>query len=1008
MLQQPGQGVPFSQPFSQPFPKALKPEPMPVPPMPGSGPPGGPRPDMHGHSMRPLTEAVPFLQGPIPPHLQKRPRGPGLAMQMGPRLPAQEAFALSQSLLQSMPPQEVVNFIMTRLLLNIPPVESVPGAAEAARRSTKRLTAASDESSAKRLKRSRFGAKNDAERVTTPSQPVKKPNVRKVAPPVVPVNLKPEASEKLAILCCRRVLRSDAQVRTSGATALRLQLLGRILTSFVRKESDAHRAFCEEACDYIVKNLGEGIPLARSWLHCLAVSDGTSQFALPITEFKITAGEERDLPNSSKPPSQSDKLLAEASETTAVEMNDRLEVSSQGVKKGTETETEAGVGNEVRKAGDVEAGADAENSGSSKISNEESAKDTKISIESSPDEPDRTTNISDDKNVSPEQNYQENVANKNELMKGEKNIVANVNGKNLENNVSNSVEAEPMAIDSANVKDTDANGNAKGTIENGATFEDATALETEGGGGAQDVVISGEREKTGMEETTEECEDDDEDLVVSGDYIKVFRKLVMALGDVVNIDVNHFGKLISEAPVVPDEILEVVEHMTKNAAMTRLGLQTLAFVAIDRPGKDRDKSLSILMSLTRDDDDAVRGQTVRLVSNKMFVEETGEIAQKIEESVIGVLTSSVEEICGSMTSESKSRLERASSLMMSLCGQKHELIRHIAEAYVKVPSAGKEMLIKKARDIAMHLGAGSEPLLAFVRGELLPLKPIEGDAGLQSDGAEDMAAQVLQALVRKFGVTYDGVVKAGIRRFELCGNVEVLITVLAGVEREYVLTHLSSIVEHTEKATGNERDAKKKKSNASSQKSLGPRPSSTFQDVISKLTSGKEWALSAADLLIELHKIKATEAVSKAILACFEYKTIFKQDVIAQVVQQLIELTNTPDMFMRTVMLARVWHPDLEDYLTETVMKRLIEKRVWTNRVVWNGFLRYCLEIKEKSTVKLLLSLPASQLEDALQTKEGLSAIFRELTKSKNASKIGSKHRKVIAAALKRGVTKRK
>lgn len=989
MLQQPGQGLPYSQSF----PNAFKPEPMHA----GSGPPGIPRPDMFAHPMRPPIEPIPFLQGPIPPHLQKRPRGPGLAMQMGPRLPAQEAFALSQTFLQSMPPLEVVNFIMTRLLLNTPTAESVPGAAEAARRSAKRLAAASDDSSAKRLKRSRFGTKSDADRTTAPTQPVKKPNVRKVAPPVVPVNLKPDASEKLAVLCCRRVLTNDAQARASGATALRLQLLGRILTSLVRKESDAYKAFCEEVCDYIVKNLDKGIPLARSWLHCLAVSDGTSQFALKNTIE--TTGEGTGLLKSSKLPSQTDKLLIGESEIEAMGPNSKPEASAQKVKTVPEVEAGLQVDKQVEKNKDVKADTGEGDSSSAKvISEKDPVKDGNLKVESSPVKADQLTNIVDN---------QENVANKNELMKAEKNIVANSNGENPENDISNPVNTEPMPIDSVNSKNIDVNGDLRDAVENAANGEGPPASEAERGSEVTDVVNFNEGEDSVAKDSPEECEDAEEELKVSADYIKVFRNLVIALRDLVNIDANPFGKLISEAPVVPDEILEVVEGMAKNAATTRLGLQTLALIAIDRPGKDRDKSLSILMNLSLDDDDAVRGQTVRLVSNKLFVEEKGEIAQKIEESVIGALNFSVKEVCISTTAETKLRLERVSSSMMSLCGQKHELIRHIAGAYVEVPSVGKEMLIKKAREIAMHLGAGSEPLLAFIRGELLPLKPIAGHVKLQTDGAEDMAAEVLKALVRKFGVTYDGVVGAGVRRFELCGNVEVFITVLAGVEREYILTHLSTIVEHTGKTTANERDAKKKKNIASSQKALGPKTNSTFQDVISKLTSGKEWALSPADLLIELHKIKATEAVSKAILACFEYKTVFKQEVIAQAVQQLIELTDVPDMFMRTVMLARVWHPDLEDYLTETVMKRLIEKRVWTKRVVWNGFLRYCLEIKEKSAVKLLLSLPATQLEDALRT-EGLSAIFRELTKSKNASKIGSKHRKVIAAALKRGVAKRK
>lgn len=1003
MLQQPTQGMPFHQPF----PNNLKPEPMLVPPMPGPGLPVAPRPDMYAHPMRPPTDPAPLLQGPIPPHLQKRPRGPGLAMQLGPRLPAQEAFALSQSLLRSMPPQEVVNFIMTRLLLNIPPAESVPGAAEAARRAAKRPATASEEPSAKKSKRSRFGTKNDSDRPASSSQLVKKPTVRKVAPPLVPANLKPEATEKLAVLCCRRVLTRDVQVRASGATALRLQLLGRILTSFVRKESDTYKTFCEEVCDYIVKNLDKGIPLARSWLHCLAVSDGASQFFTPKSVVETTNAALNSSNVNKLSSSESSKMLLVSSEPEAPELSNKPQNSAQEVKRAKETEKELHVGKEEKKEKESESASTGQDTYPTEVASQLS-EDAGAKIESSPVESEPMTDVDDGKRVlAPVQNNRENDENKNESVKGEK--IVDTTSENQENGVSEAVKDEPTVNKSADLIDANRSEGTKNGSENGADPSGLNANDAECGNGHKDAMVLVETEKTIADDSLEECEDEDEDeeLQVSADYTNVFKKLVIALRDMMTVDVRYFGKLISEAPILPDEILAIVEQMVKNAATTRLGLQTLSLIAVDRPGKDREKSLSILMNLTHNNDDAVRGQTVRLLSNKMFVEETGEIAQKIETSAVSALTFSVEEICGSATSETKSRLERASSLMMSLCGQKHELLRHLAGAYVKVPMVGKEMLINKARDIAMHLGAGSDPLLAFVRGEMLPLKAVEGHPELQTDGAEDMAAHVLQALVRKFGISFDGVVKAGMRRFELCGDVEVLITVLAGVDKEHVLANLATIVEHTEKTTDGERDTKKKKSNSTSKSSEAKR-NSTFQDVISKLTSGKEWALSAADLLIELHKIKATEAVSKAIRTCFEYKTIFKQDVIAQAVQQLIEFSDIPDMFMRTVMFARVFHPDLEDYLTETVMKRLIEKRVWTKRLVWDGFLRYCLEIKEKAAVKLLLSLPASQLEDALRFKEGLSAIFRELIKSKNASKIGSKHRKVISAALKKGPTKRR
>lgn len=406
----------------------------------------------------------------------------------------------------------------------------------------------------------------------------------------------------------------------------------------------------------------------------------------------------------------------------------------------------------------------------------------------------------------------------------------------------------------------------------------------------------------------------------------------------------------------------------------------------------------------------MRGQTIRLVANKMFVDGQNEVARMIEKSAVEELSKAVERLCHDGTSVDVNPLERVTTLMAALCGQKHQLLQCLGDAFVKLPRAGKHVIIQRAKEVAGHIGVRSKPLIALIRGELLPLQDVKCVEGRKTDNAEDLAASLLLTIVKKHGTEDKEIVMAGMRRFELCGDAQFIVAVLGGVAREDVVKFLAPIIEcaaiSSKKLKKEAQDAPASKGDLQkdgSDEKEADQKGSSLQDVISKVVDGRFPVMGAADLLMELHKLPAGAAVSAAIRACFEYKAVFKQEAIAQAIQQMIGLTQVPDMFMRTVMLARLLHPDLEKYLTETVMQRLIKKRVWLSPVLWDGFLRYCSDIRETPAVKLLFSLPVKQLEDALDKKDRLRMMFQALmANQKHWRKLGTAHRKVIVASLKK------
>ncbi len=173
----------------------------------------------------------------------------------------------------------------------------------------------------------------------------------------------------------------------------------------------------------------------------------------------------------------------------------------------------------------------------------------------------------------------------------------------------------------------------------------------------------------------------------------------------------------------------------------------------------------------------------------------------------------------------------------------------------------------------------------------------------------------------------------------------------------------------------------------------------SFKQMVRAIMETQPSAVSAAELLVALHSLDSTAAVSNAIQACFELKAIFKQGVVAQALQQLIGLTPVSPLLMDTVLLTREFHTDRERYLNETILVPLISKKVWTNKTLWNGFLRYCAQVKEPG--KILLRLPAAQLDQSFLQMPTLVEVFRaHAANPRFAKMIPAKHLKVIKTAL--------
>ena len=129
--------------------------------------------------------------------------------------------------------------------------------------------------------------------------------------------------------------------------------------------------------------------------------------------------------------------------------------------------------------------------------------------------------------------------------------------------------------------------------------------------------------------------------------------------------------------------------------------------------------------------------------------------------------------------------------------------------------------------------------------------------------------------------------------------------------------------------------------------------------------------LTAADLLVSLHDIDLEKNAMKTVIMatgyCFEKPNVFTHEVLALVLQQLVERDPLPILIMRTVMQSLSMFPTLLGYVI-TILNRLVQKKVWlADKRVWDGFVRTC-DKTEPQSLLTLLRLDPPQLREVFHS----------------------------------------
>lgn len=97
---------------------------------------------------------------------------------------------------------------------------------------------------------------------------------------------------------------------------------------------------------------------------------------------------------------------------------------------------------------------------------------------------------------------------------------------------------------------------------------------------------------------------------------------------------------------------------------------------------------------------------------------------------------------------------------------------------------------------------------------------------------------------------------------------------------------------------------------------------------------------------------------------CFAEKSVFTEEILAIVMQNLMDVNPLPTLLMRTVIQSMTTYPCLIGFIMN-ILQRLIQKKVWYQKKQWEGFIKCCQKTKPNS-FQVLLQLPPEQLEDVL------------------------------------------
>ncbi|KAG8448477.1 hypothetical protein GDO86_015533 [Hymenochirus boettgeri] len=408
-----------------------------------------------------------------------------------------------------------------------------------------------------------------------------------------------------------------------------------------------------------------------------------------------------------------------------------------------------------------------------------------------------------------------------------------------------------------------------------------------------------------------------------------------------------FTKVVLEAPLLTDSALDVIRKYCEDEGRSYLGMSTLRDLILTRPARQF-QYLHLLLNLSSHEKDKIRQQSLLFIK-RMYEKES--LRPYIEKFALNYLQLLVHpnppsvlfgadkdtEVAAPWTEDT---VKQCLYLYLALLPQNHKLIHELASVYTEATADIKRTVLRVIETPIRGMGMNSPELLLLV--ENCP------------KGAETLVTRCLHILTDKVPPSPELVKRVRELYHKRLPDVRFLIPVLNGLDKKEVIQALPKLI----------------KLNPIVVKEVFNRLLGTQHGEVSSTMS----PLTPGDLLVALHNIDSSKcdmkSVIKATNLCFSARAVYTSEVLAVVLQQLMDTTPLPMLLMRTVIQALGMYPRLGGFIMN-ILTRLIYKQVWKYPKVWEGFIKCCQRTKPQS-FSVLLQLPPPQLLSVLQTSPDL------------------------------------
>ncbi|XP_066261627.1 symplekin [Euwallacea similis] len=406
-------------------------------------------------------------------------------------------------------------------------------------------------------------------------------------------------------------------------------------------------------------------------------------------------------------------------------------------------------------------------------------------------------------------------------------------------------------------------------------------------------------------------------------------------------------RLLLEAPLITDEALEEVKIICRDEKRSGCVLGLLRDLTLRKPPKQLN-FLNALLAYTTYESNVVRDAAINHILDlhknfelKLIIEEFAKMNLEFLK-----LSKPPESLCGENQGRIKSEVWSDDFIKacllpyISLLPVNSSLIHDLAKVYIQTSADIKRIILRLIEGPIRTMGMHCPDLIQLVEDCV--------------KGSETLVTRVIHILTDKVPPTAELVEKVKELYNTKVSDVRFLIPVLNGLSKQEITSALPKLIK------------------------LNP---VVVREVLNRvLWQYGDSPISPTELLVALHLIDPNQAdlktIIKAVSLCMQEKQVYTQEVLAVVLQQLMDQTPIPTLLMRTVIQALGSYPRLSGFVMN-ILQRLILKQVWKHKVVWEGFIKCCQRTKPQSFA-VLMQLPAPQLTEVLTLCRELKTPLQE------------------------------